>query len=228
MFKVSYFRVGKKYKFNILNFTRSMEKFYREKMNIVTRAEKINGKNRPASGKGSQSGSDEYGDDWRYNTCENIQFENSEIIKSQNSVWKNNKEITTYTYYQKLTFQYTFTEEDANSAVYFAYARPYGYTDLKKDLKEAKDLLMEKKLDNGMLPELRILDKKDYVDYHKFKNLHESNEEHVPLSPVLPGCADGGLDEANPNNTKARKVLQKKKISQRPTCREDEAKTKVT
>lgn len=103
MFKVSYFRVGKKYKFNIMNFTRSMDKFYKDKMNIVTKAEKINGRGGAASSgeslSGSEGGSSEYEDDWRYNTCENIQFDNSEIIKSQNSVWKNNKEITTYTYY---------------------------------------------------------------------------------------------------------------------------------
>ena len=42
MFKVTNFRVGMRYKFNILNFTRSIEKFYKEKMNIVTKAVPIN------------------------------------------------------------------------------------------------------------------------------------------------------------------------------------------
>ena len=41
MFKVKNFRVGKKYTFNILNFTRNMDCFYRHRMNIITRAEKI-------------------------------------------------------------------------------------------------------------------------------------------------------------------------------------------
>jgi len=39
MFKVTNFRVGQKYTFNILNFTRSLEKFYKDKMNILTKAE---------------------------------------------------------------------------------------------------------------------------------------------------------------------------------------------
>ena len=42
MFKVTNFRVGVRYTFNILNFTRSIEKFYKEKMNIVTKAEPTN------------------------------------------------------------------------------------------------------------------------------------------------------------------------------------------
>lgn len=40
-FSVTEFRIGVKYTFNIFNFTRSMEKFYREGMNIITKAEKI-------------------------------------------------------------------------------------------------------------------------------------------------------------------------------------------
>lgn len=39
-FKVSNFIIGMKYKFNILNFTRSLENFYQQGMNIVTRADK--------------------------------------------------------------------------------------------------------------------------------------------------------------------------------------------
>lgn len=39
MFKVNNFVVGQKYKFSILNFTRSMEKFYNQGMNILTKAE---------------------------------------------------------------------------------------------------------------------------------------------------------------------------------------------
>jgi hypothetical protein len=35
-FKVSNFIIGMKYKFNILNFTRSLENFYQQGMNIVT------------------------------------------------------------------------------------------------------------------------------------------------------------------------------------------------
>ncbi len=39
-FKVTNFIIGMKYKFNILNFTRSLDQFYQQGMNIVTRAEK--------------------------------------------------------------------------------------------------------------------------------------------------------------------------------------------
>lgn len=42
-FSVEGFRVGIKYTFNLLNFTRSMEKFYREGMNVLTKSEKTTG-----------------------------------------------------------------------------------------------------------------------------------------------------------------------------------------
>lgn len=35
------FRVGQRYTFNIYNFTRSMEKFYKEGMNVLTKAEEL-------------------------------------------------------------------------------------------------------------------------------------------------------------------------------------------
>jgi hypothetical protein len=40
MFKVSEFLQGAKYKFNIMNFTRNVEKFYSSGMNICTKIEK--------------------------------------------------------------------------------------------------------------------------------------------------------------------------------------------
>lgn len=40
MFKVSDFRVGQTYRFNILNFTRDLAKFYSKGMNLVTKVEK--------------------------------------------------------------------------------------------------------------------------------------------------------------------------------------------
>jgi hypothetical protein len=42
----------------------------------------------------------------------------------------------------KLTFQYKFKEEDLGNDVIFAYAAPYGYTDLINDLGEVKDSLL--------------------------------------------------------------------------------------
>ena len=41
MFKVTNFRIGQTYRFNVLNFTRSMEKFYNNGMNVVTKAESL-------------------------------------------------------------------------------------------------------------------------------------------------------------------------------------------
>ena len=40
MYKVTNFKIGRTYKFNILNFTRSMDVFYKDGMNVVTRFEK--------------------------------------------------------------------------------------------------------------------------------------------------------------------------------------------
>ncbi len=39
MFKVNHFTVGQTYKFNIMNFTRNLEKFYGDGMNILTKIE---------------------------------------------------------------------------------------------------------------------------------------------------------------------------------------------
>ena len=44
MFKVTNFRIGQTYRFNVLNSTRCIEKFYREGMNIVTKAESLKDK----------------------------------------------------------------------------------------------------------------------------------------------------------------------------------------
>jgi len=37
-------------------------------------------------------------------------------------------------FYQRLSFQYKFKEEDQGKNIYFAYAEPYTYTDLETDL----------------------------------------------------------------------------------------------
>jgi hypothetical protein len=39
MFKVSDFQVGMTYKFNILNFSRNLEKFYKQGMNVFTKVD---------------------------------------------------------------------------------------------------------------------------------------------------------------------------------------------
>jgi hypothetical protein len=40
MFKVNEFQVGSRYKFNIMNFSRNLEKFYSSGMNVCTKSEK--------------------------------------------------------------------------------------------------------------------------------------------------------------------------------------------
>tara|TARA_B110000285_G_C15081788_1_gene593912 strand:- start:978 stop:1463 length:486 start_codon:yes stop_codon:yes gene_type:complete len=40
-FSVQGFKVGQRYTFNIYNFTRSMEKFYKDGMNVLTRSESL-------------------------------------------------------------------------------------------------------------------------------------------------------------------------------------------
>ena len=105
MFKVANFRIGQTYRFNILNFTRSFQAFYTNKMNVVTRAE-------PQE---SHISTPNYGgkDEWRHDMCTNISFGWSEI-----------------SYYYQLSFDYTFQEEDRGCYVYFCYARPYSYSNL--------------------------------------------------------------------------------------------------
>ena len=57
-FKVSNVKVNLEARFHILNFTRSMKKFYSSKMNVLTKVE---------------------GEDWRYNTCTKIKYDESEV-----------------------------------------------------------------------------------------------------------------------------------------------------
>jgi len=50
-FKVTNFRVGQRYTFNVCNFTRSMEKFYQHGMNVLTKAESEHSANHNAPNK---------------------------------------------------------------------------------------------------------------------------------------------------------------------------------
>lgn len=52
-------------------------------------------------------------------------------------------EVQSVRYFSKLTFCYRFKPEDRDKVVTFAYAVPYGYTDLIKDLEAVKKNLME-------------------------------------------------------------------------------------
>jgi len=131
MFKVSNFKIGQTHKFNILNFTRSMEGFYKDGMNVVTRAEKSDKEIATPKYIGSnslESGAFNDPEVWRYNTCKNVNFGQSEIVKSFSIKTVNGQEVRTNYYYYQLSFEYTFQQEDLGGYVYFCYARPYSYT----------------------------------------------------------------------------------------------------
>ena len=51
-------------------------------------------------------------------------------------------EVQNLRHYSKLTFCYKFTPADRDKVVTFAYAVPYGYTDLVKDLEKVRKNLM--------------------------------------------------------------------------------------
>ena len=79
MFKVSEFKVGQKYKFNIVNFTRNVEKFYNSGMNICTKTEK---KEKKIIEEEEKESSNDYTPEqikekeaesqWEYNKCSNV------------------------------------------------------------------------------------------------------------------------------------------------------------
>ena len=85
-----------------------------------------------------------------------------------------------------MSFQYTFTEDDQNKYVYFCYATPYTYSDLERDLLSAKTCLMSPiQPDDGQkveAPTFKSLSKTDYMDYAKFKNFHDyQNDDFLGL-----------------------------------------------
>ena len=88
MFKVKNFRVNQKYTFTIMNFTRSMDTFYSQRMNIVTKAEKIPSLNMNDINSNSCTSSNPTTEntenaEWRYNTCHNINWSDYSDIDRQ-------------------------------------------------------------------------------------------------------------------------------------------------
>lgn len=155
MFKVSDFMVGIRYRFNILNFSRNCEKFYSQGMNIVTKserksskgaddAESKDGKQAASDAEDEQNEAEESADGtWRYDTCEGVQFfPQCDVVRSMRRNPETG-EVQSIRYFSKLTFCYRFRPEDRDKVVTFAYAVPYGYTDLVKDLDAVKKNLME-------------------------------------------------------------------------------------
>lgn len=174
MFKVSDFQVGVRYKFNILNFSRNCEKFYSQGMNVVTRAEKRTNKvEEPEASRdkeeatenidGTEPKQDNVDGVWRYDACEGIQFlPQSEVVRA---VRKNPEtgEVQHVRYFSKLTFSYRFKPEDRDKAIAFAYAVPYGYTDLLRDLDIMKKNLMS-------MPDsvYKAIAREDYLESDRF------------------------------------------------------------
>lgn len=136
MFKVTDFQIGIKYKFNVLNFTRNCEKFYSQGMNIVTKAEKRY--KRPGSKQGgTEDEAPQEDSEWRYNTCESVVFlPVGDLVRSTRRSPETGEMVNRF--FSKLSFSYKFKEEDRDKEVVFAYAVPYGYTDLLKDLELVK------------------------------------------------------------------------------------------
>ena len=91
MFKAADFQVNKQYKFNIMNFSRSLEKFYKQGMNIFTKV-----------------------DDgpWRPNSCTNIDYvAKSDIVRFER-YHPETGEVTYQSCYGKLSFTYEYSPSD--------------------------------------------------------------------------------------------------------------------
>ena len=89
-------------------------------------------------------------------------------------------------YFSKLSFAYTFKEEDRGGKVVFAYAIPYGYTDLLVDLDKVKLNLMRDEnfveyedLTKGDSGEQKNTEKDDLISNQSPLKLHDTD----PVSP---------------------------------------------
>ena len=140
MFKVSDFRVGQTYRFNILNFTRDLAKFYSKGMNLVTKVERKS----PSTAEKEHEDDKEVPEEnpWRYGRCKHVEFHSQgDVPRNVKKNPQTGENINTR-YFSKLSFAYTFKEDDRGGKVVFAYAIPYSYTDLLKDLDKVKKNLM--------------------------------------------------------------------------------------
>ena len=185
MFKVSEFRVGRTYRFNILNFTRDLAKFYSKGMNLVTKVEK----KLPSTAEKQHEEEDKEPTDetqWRYGRCKHVEFHSQgDVPRNVKKNPQTGENINTR-YFSKLSFAYTFKEEDRGGKVVFAYAVPYGYTDLLVDLEKVKLNLMRDenfveyedltKGDNG---EQKNVEKDDLISNQSPLKLHDTD----PVSP---------------------------------------------
>lgn len=91
-------------------------------------------------------------------------------------------EIVYQCYFSKLSFSYTFTEEDKGHTIAFASAIPYGYMDLLDDLDAAKQNMMQNK-DHGEVS-YRVLAKEDLLDSSAVQKLQAQNGKDGESAPA--------------------------------------------
>lgn len=143
MFRVTDFGLDQSYTFHILNMTRNLDHFYANGMNIVVRKQRKQRLRYDEENKSDQSfDASPKADEWEYETCKDVQFhQNPELVRRTRRNPETGESMS-YVYYNQLSFTYHFKKEDKDNLITFAYAVPYGYTDLLKDLSKAKNSLI--------------------------------------------------------------------------------------
>jgi hypothetical protein len=100
--------------------------------------------------------------EWRQHTCTNLEYyQHSDLVRSTRRHYETG-EILSQCYFSKLSFSYTFTDEDRGHTVAIASAIPYGYTDMLDDIDAAKQHILQSK-DHGEVF-YRLLDKEDLLE----------------------------------------------------------------
>lgn len=135
-FKVRNFEPGKTVQFTILNFTRSIHKFYRENMNVMVKRELDFDDDRSMSLQSEEDEPYTREDEWRVGQCTGIEFGSSPVLRNGGT------NATYNDYYYKLSFEYEFKKADEGHFVYFSYAKPYGYSELIRDLAQVRTKLL--------------------------------------------------------------------------------------
>ena len=146
-------------------------------MNVMKRAEPLEV---PDEIKGTVR--QEPAEDWQYTACHNVLFESSSLPR----LTTNNGNPSSQCY-GKLTFDYRFKSEEIGKAVSFAYAVPYTYTDLLRDLDAAKHTLCALAGDGSASPGYRVI-------------------ESPPKESAAPSCNGAGAPDVSPTAQPARKA----------------------
>ena len=92
--------------------------------------------------------------------CGNVQFfPQGPLVRLARKNPETNEIVHTRAY-SSLSFSYTFLPEDRGNNVIFAYAVPYGYSDLLKDLNQVKENL----LNDENFEQYKPITKEDYLE----------------------------------------------------------------